>query len=394
MRRYSFISMTLFLAALLASGCTPAQTEGDADHDHHHHEHEEGAPIEVSQKQMDAVGIEVGKMEERVMSASITATGTLELPATGMATVSAVYPGVVRKICVAEGSKVKKGAVVAYVEAPEINALRNERQLALREVEAAEREVARQQALSSQGAGVRKNLDRAQSDLQMARTRLEGVNARMRDFGVAESGSGSMYAVRADISGTVTEIPATIGSYADMQTPIAKIVDLNGMYCRLSLPEKDVAAVTPGVEVELALVSNPDCRFAGKVQEITPVVGAESRMVGVRVELSGLTGDERVYPGMMVSASIGAAGEKVEALPEGAVVSAGGKNFIFVLSGTEEEDGETMQLFEKREVAAGMRSGGYVQVTPLEPLAEDADVVTKGAFFLNSMSTEHGEHNH
>lgn len=394
MRRLNFVYILLGVLLCACGSAGSHEGEEGEEHGHGHGHNEESFELELTQAQMDAVGIRMGSMEQREMADMFSAPGTLEVDPGSLSVVTSRLPGTVSRITVVEGQRVSAGQTVAVVESPELLSLRQEYELARQEVETARMEFERQQALASQGAGIRKNLDIARAALSRAELTAQGIMARIKSCGATADGSGASLAVKADISGVVTSVSAEIGSYADMQLPLATIANTDALFCRLNVLEKDVARLAVGMGVEMRLTNNPDVSFSGKVADVTPLLDATSRTVPVRVALGADRPASGLVPGMAVNAALSLGGERHDALPEGAVVSSGGKSYIFVLEDKHEEEGQTAYHFEKREVMAGTPSGGYVPVTPMQPLEGDALIVVEGAFYLNSMASDHGEHSH
>lgn len=388
-----FLLPLLFLGALfLAASCTSGGSGGSEAEEEEHH-HAEGSDVELSRRQMDAVGITTGHIELRRMGATVTANGSLAVNAADESAVTPKISGTIARICVREGQKVGRGQTIALVSSPEIATLRQEYLSAHEDLELALREEDRQKRLAEQGAGVRKNLEAASSAARQARIRLKSSEQRLAAYGIKPDGASDEVAVAAPIAGTVTKIMATTGGYADPLGAIATVVNTSATFAVVNIMEKDLAAVKPGQHVTLTLTNSPQTHLEGRVEAITPALDPATHIIPVRVGISGHP-EATLIPGMAVSAEIMVSDMEVEALPEGAVVAAGGKHYIFVLEGEHEEDGEKMSVFEKREVICGDKSAGYVAVTPVEPLEEDAVVVTAGAFYLNSMTTDHGEHSH
>ena len=79
-------------------------------------EHSEG--IELTEEQMKAVGIEIGKIEQKNLSSVIKASGQLEVPPQNKADVTSLIGGVIKRIFILEGNYVKKGQTVAMIENP------------------------------------------------------------------------------------------------------------------------------------------------------------------------------------------------------------------------------------------------------------------------------------
>lgn len=388
-----FIGLALTLTVV---SCNRAVGEGDGEESHEVH----GDEVTLSQAQMDAVGIKLGRMEPREMGELLSTTGSLEVSAANEAVITPRLSGKITRILVEPGKRVAAGQTVAYVEVPEIAVLRQDYRIALEEMAGARKEYERQQALSEQGAGVRKNLEAARSALSVAELKADGYRNRLLTYGASLDSESSTIAVKADISGTVVSVDGVTGDYTDPQTPLARIVDTDAVYCLLNVVEKDISLIKKGMDVEIRLTNNPSCRFGGKVADVNPVVDSSTRLIPVKVTLSGERPDCTLIPGMAVGAVIKAGTAMVSSLPEEAVVGKAGRSYIFVLEDEEEEDhdheGEKEEEyhFRKVEVVTGDRSMGYVAVTPVEPLDPDASIVVAGAFYLNSMSTEHGEHNH
>src|SRR5690606_24528688 len=87
-------------------------------------EHSEA--IELTEEQMKAVGIEIGKIELKNLSSVIKASGQLEVPPQNKADVTSLIGGVTKSIFVLEGNYVKKGQTVAMIENPEFIKLQQE----------------------------------------------------------------------------------------------------------------------------------------------------------------------------------------------------------------------------------------------------------------------------
>ena len=397
MKRVLTILPAMFLL-IFSTGCgynsNSSAGEETASHEEGHDEHE-SEEVELTQAQMDAVGIRLGNMEKRDIADEILATGILEVSARDEAVVTPRLAGLLKRLDVVEGQRVQAGEILGYMESPEILIMHQEYRTTQADMETARTELERQEALASQGAGIKKNLDNARAAFTRAEMQAEQIRGRMKSYGVekeALSGTTS-YPLRAETGGVVTGIDASPGSFVDNQTPVVRIVKTDDVYCMISLQERYANSVAPGAEVEMQLTNSPGATFTGVIADITPMLDPSTRTVPVRVKITD-SKDLKLIPGMAVSGRILADGLTTDVLPEEAVVRSGGRYFIFVLEDRHEEDGEMAYHFKKSEVVCGSTSSGYVAVTPMSPIGEDEEIVTAGAFYLNSMSTEHGEHSH
>ncbi|HEX7755420.1 MAG TPA: hypothetical protein VF421_08755, partial [Niabella sp.] len=94
------------------------------------------------------------------------------------------------------------------------------------------------------------------------------------------------------------------------------------------------------------------------------------------------------------------------AVPDDAVVNADGKYYIFMVTdkepeahqdekkGSYKEKPAKIRNFEKIEIVKGVSDMGYTAITPVSTLPKTAEIVTKGAFFINAKLSNTGEHDH
>lgn len=399
MKKTIYALMILSFAALW-SGCKSSdkrETTHKAD-SHHHEEREEGDALELSQQQIEAVDIQFGELSYLSLGNIIKATGTLAVDAQNEAVVSPLVPGVVKSLLVKVGDHVSQGTVIAYTENLDAIGLQQDYLLAKEEEALARKELQRQEVLAKEGAGVRKNLEQAQSALQMASTKVAGLAQQLASRGInaASVKVGGMVtetAVTSSMAGVVSEVMASPGSYADLQSPIIKVVNNGALYCSLNIFEKDIPEVRAGQKVELYLTNRPDATFEGRVTGLTDVMNLDTKSIAARVQIiSGNT--SLLVPGMSVTGNILADTTETEALPDEAIVTAEGKSYVFAVEGTENEDGKLMTHFRKMEVVTGTREHGYTQVKFIDTPAPGTRFVVKNAFYLGSMTSEHGEHSH
>ena len=78
-------------------------------------------------------------------------------------------------------------------------------------------------------------------------------------------------------------------------------------------------------------------------------------------------------------------------MPDDAIVNANGKQYVFVLDKRHKEGNDVKFQFKQVEVVAGVSELGYTQVDFVTPISKDATVVTSNAFYIASMTADHGE---
>lgn len=381
-------------ATLLAVGAFTYFQRPESDgHDHEEHEESDSFDdIPLTQQQVSTAELRMSEVQTRELDATLRVTGTLVLRPQSMADVSSLMGGVVRSILVSEGQRVSKGQVVATVENTSVVTLQREYFTALRESEAARAELTRQQTLAKAGAGVAKNLQQVETAACIADASLTGIGQQLRQMGISPksvaSGSfATVFPLRAPISGTVSRISASIGSYADMQSPLLAIRDNSAMECDLNVFEKDVAKVAVGDRVELLLANQPGRVLRGRVYGMNQYFNDAAKSVAVHVRLDAAP-RQGLIDGMYVSGTIATGRQKCRALPSQAIVSTEGKSYIFALNG-KPRGGK--YSFSRHEVTTGVTSDGFTEVDLCEHIRPDSRIVTDNVYYLASLTGEHAD---
>lgn len=382
-----------------------AKQTGQEAHAHEEHEHEEEVDfdhIPLTEKQVNAVDLKMGMAQNREMDATISAKGALVLRAQNMGEVASLMGGVVKAIYVKEGQLVKKGQVVATVENTDVVSLQREYFTAYKESELAKVDMERQLLLSKQGAGVKRTLQQAQKDYQVAHANLLGIGRQLAQMGISTSAVAkgkftTAFPLHAPISGVVSQLTASLGSYADMQTPLMKIRNIQAVECDLNVFEKDLAKVKVGNRVTFSLTNQPGIKLSGTVYGMNQYFNDGSKSVAVHVKMDDASlkmsriNHVKLFDGMYVSGQIATGSQRCLALPSQAIVSTDGKQYVFALNG-EPKKGE--YSFSRHEVTTGVTGGGFTEVKLCDHLKAGKKIVTDNAFYLASLTGEHGEHAH
>lgn len=389
------IILIVAVTAVSLAAFTFFSKESGAEAHANQEEHEEEVDfdnIPLSQKQVDAADLKMGEAQQRKMDATIDATGQLVLRAQSLGEVSSLMGGIVKSIYVKEGQQVSRGQVVAMVENTDVVGLQREYYTAVKESELTKAEMYRQKTLAQSGAGVKKNLQQAEKDYQVAHANLTGIARQLAQMGisaaaVAKGKFTSSFPLRAPISGTVSQVTASLGSYADMQTPLMKIRNNQAVECDLNVFEKDLQKVKAGNRVWLSLVNQPGVKLMGTVYGMNQYFNDGTKSVAVHVKLSPTHG-ARLFDGMYVGGKIATGSQDCQAVPSKAIVSADGKQYVFALNGTPKK-GE--YSFSRHEVTVGVSDGKYTEVQLCKHIKRGQKIVTDNAFYLASLTGDHGE---
>ncbi len=320
-----------------------------------------------------AADIKTEPAATRVLARSIKAAGELEFNRRRLVHLTARTPGRVERVLVVRGDRVREGQVLAEIYSPDHLTLQAEYILI------AER--AKRHAGDPAEAGPA----RALLDSARERLLLLGASPAEVDGLGASPVPRPLLSVRATLSGTVLESSVLSGDQVELGTNLFRLADLSTLWAYLHVQEKDLAAVRAGTEVSLKTQAYPGEEFRGRLVLIGDVVDAGTRTIEGRVEVPNPSG--KLKPGMYVDASVAAAeGRSALVIPESALQDDDGQAVVFVKTGE--------RTFTRREVEAGERLAGYVEI--VKGLTEGETIVTSGSFLLKSeiykggLEDEHG----
>ncbi|TCC87993.1 efflux RND transporter periplasmic adaptor subunit [Pedobacter frigiditerrae] len=389
---------------------TAAEKTGTESKNEEAHEEEAPTIATLSEEQIKTVGITYGSVEQKQLTATIKANGNLRVPNNNKANATSLYGGVVKTINIQVGSFVKKGQVVATITNPQFIQLQEEYLNIGNKITYADQEVQRQKELNAGNAGALKNLQIATAELNTLRTRKASLHQQLQLMGINPSGisNGNLKAalvVVSPISGTVSDVFSKIGSYVDVSSPVAEIVDNGQLHLDLNVFEKDLPMLKVGQTIHFTLTNNPTVEYDALVFSIGSAFENESKTIPVHCTVKG--NKSGLIDGMNITGFVSINNVTTSAVPNDAIVESEGKTFLFVVTdkkaeehheeGEQEHKDEKEPVgninFEKVEVIRGVSNLGYTAITFVIEIPKGARIVTKGAFFINAKLTNtEGDH--
>ncbi|MBS1527508.1 MAG: efflux RND transporter periplasmic adaptor subunit [Bacteroidetes bacterium] len=364
--------------------------------------------ITISRSQLDAVGIQLGYLEQKNLKSVVKASGQLEVPPQNKAEVTLLMGGVVNQVFVLEGQHVNKGQKLAAIENNQLIQLQQDYMAAQSSLMYATKEYERQKELNEANAGTGKVYQQSQSALQTEQAKVAALSRQLRQVGVSpESASHGRFItqipVYAPISGTIGKIVIQTGSYAEPARPLMNIIDNSKVHCDLVVYEKDLFKVKAGQHVYFTLTNQNNREITGKIYGVNQSFENESKAIIAHAVIEQAA-KSNLIQGMYVSALIDVGQQLATAVPTEAVIKTGGKEYIYYLVKVMEKDkDETAKdkddkpkpgrkyVFEKAEVVTGVTDLGYTEVRLVTSLPKDVKIVTKGAFYILSSESATGE---
>lgn len=398
MKKYLLIAL-LIPGLLLAVACNEQKNNPakEAEGANAKDDHADEQTTTLTADQIKSIGIGFGAIEQKQLTRSLKTTGMLRVPNQNKATINSVYSGVVKTLLVQPGDIVRKGQTIASIANPEFVQVQSNYLSVDAKIGLAELEVTRQKELNAGNAGALKNLQAAETELRTLRTAKSTYEQQIRLMGInpATLSNGkliSVLSITSPISGVVSSVKVEMGSFIDLSTPIAEIVDNSQLHLDLFVYEKDLPKLKENQLIHFTLTNNPGREYDAQIYSLGSSFEGESKAVTVHAKVQGdKTG---LIDGMNITAVISLEKNTVPAVPTESIVTMQGQDYIFMSVADTHGHEEKETSFEMIPVARGTTDVGYTEITPLKEVPASAIIVTRGAFFIMAKFMNAGGHEH
>lgn len=305
-----------------------------------------GATEEVAKDEDPEIAVEVSRVERQAIASIYATSATLR--ADKRATVIARTAGVVERLRVEEGDRVRKGQALAVLERDE-QEIAWEAAVTTRDTRARESE--RAEKLSSQGLlseeeaeTKRRAAEEARQDAALAKLRLDRT------------------IIRAPFDGRILVRHLDVGATVANGTAVYDLADLDPLYADVAVPERHVARLAAGQSVRLS-ADALEMIVEGRIERIGHEVDAATATVKVVVAVPP---HEGLRPGAFVRVEIVTDSHpKAIVVPRSTLVAEGRHWYLFRVR----DDGEHV---DRLEVALGYEERELVELLGLIPASGDA----------------------
>ena len=266
--------------------------------------------------------------------------------------------GRITKIYVEEGDHVRKGQVLAHIDAEIINTDKETAQAAL---DNAIRDEARYASSFKTGGVTQQQLDQAKLATRNARLRLQSSARRVSDANI-----------KSPIDGIVNKKYIETGAFVTAQgTQLFELVDVSRLKLKVNVNEGQVANLKTGETVQIKSNVFPSDNFSGK---ITFIAAKADETLNFPIEIEVENNHKNTIKAGMYGTAIFKfpAQAATITIPRGSFVGSVSSNEVFVLG-----EGNTAK---QRKVVAGRIIGDQVEI--LDGLKEGETVIISGQINL------------
>ena len=247
--------------------------------------------------------------------------------------------GTVDEVLVREGQKVKKGDILARIEAEDYR-IAVERARAAYNLAKAEYD--RDKAIFAKGVIPVAELETNKTGMETAKADLDNAELQL-----------SRCTITAPMDGIVRKIDAKVGLQLAVGDPLAEILEIDRLKAVVGIPESEVSAVRGLDSVDIKLQALEDRTITGKVHFLSSSPETVARLFRLELAIDNLNGE--ILPGMFIRADVV---KKIVpdavVIPFYSVISRNNEQYVFI-----EKNG----VVEKKSVKLGIMEKWLVQVT-------------------------------
>jgi HlyD family secretion protein len=205
---------------------------------------------------------------------------------------------------------------------------------------------------------------RYQAAVEEVRNRQALLEERRSDLALARQQLDDTV-LRAPIDGAVQERRASAGEYLAAGAPVATVVRVHPLRLRVAVPEREVTGIRVGQPVGVRVEGDPG-EHAGRVARLSPVIQEQSRTLMVEAEVANPEG--RLRPGTFARAEIVVeAGRSAVLVPASAIVTFAGVEKVIGVEGgkaVEKPVRTGRRIGDRVEIVEGLAAGVPVVVEP------------------------------
>jgi membrane fusion protein (multidrug efflux system) len=268
--------------------------------------------------------------------------------------------GYLKKIYVDEGDTVRKGQLLAEIDAPDIV---QEYRKAKADADLKEVTLKRNTELLKEQVISQQEFDTLQADTEEAQAKLQNAAANISYTRITAPFAGSI-ARRFKYPGDLI----TSGTKGG-ETPIFLIVNEDALRVAINVPQSELSSIQLGHVADVHVDAAPGQVFEGKVARLDALMDEATKTQRVLIELKG---DPRIHAGMFASVTLHTESrDHALTLPKEAIVEHEGRSYAYVF-----RSGQA----HRSPVTLGMSDGSSVEI--VQGVSPDDKVLLTGGVAL------------
>jgi len=333
--------------------------------------------VTLTSAQIKNATIQIGNLEKREISTTLTLNGKIDVPPQNMISVSTPFGGFLKSTKLLPGMHVKKGEVIASMEDQQYIQLQQDYLTAKSKLIYTENEYNRQKELNQSKASSDKVFQQTELEFKTQKISVNALSEKLRLINLnpeslTESNLSRSINVYSTIDGFVSKVNVNIGKYVNPSDVLFELINPEDIHLNLKVFEKDLEKLFIGQKLLTFNNNQPDKKYPCSIILISQDLSAD-RSADVHCHFEDY--DKTLFPGMYMNAEVQLKLSNVFAINEDAIVNYEGKDYIFISTG--------VQQYNMKEVKKGSSDNSYTEVNAIDGKdISNSIVVKKGAYSL------------
>jgi cobalt-zinc-cadmium efflux system membrane fusion protein len=335
----------------------------------------ESQTVTLNDIQVKNAGIAIGKLEKKTLSRILNVNGKIDVPPQNMVSVSVPLGGYLKSTQLLPGMHIRKGEVIAVMEDQQYIQLQQDFLVTQAKLNYTEKEFERQKELNQSKATSDKVFQQAESDYKTQKITLKSLGEKLKLIGIqpeklSENTISKSINLYSPIDGYVTHVNVNIGKYTQPSEVLFELVNPADIHLALTIFEKDLDDIFIGQKLIAYNNRNPEKKHVCEIILVGKNLTAD-RNAEVHCHFDKY--DETLIPGMFMNAEINLKSIDTDVLPDDAIVSFEGHQYVFAQDKTNQ--------FTLTEVETGSNESGFTQIINASQIIGKS-IVVKGAYTL------------
>ena len=331
-----------FLAAILLSSCgsnpkveTGLESSGDSVN-----------KVQLTKEQAAIAQLVLAPIQQGKMKGITHLNGVIDVPPTGIASVSIPMGGYVQDINLIPGTYVKKGALLATVKDPAYVQLQESYLAAKSRLVYLQQDLDRQKSLLTQEAVSKKSYQQLQAEFNTNAIQLKALSEQLKLINIQPENltterMTSLVQLVAPISGYITKVNINRGKYVTPSDVLLEIMDPNDIHAAITIYEKDIASFKVGMKGTVTLTNDPTKKYPVTILAVSQNIN-EDKTGLLHCHFDQIP--KNVLPGMFLTADVFIESNEAVLIPIDAVQRFQGKDYIFIQNKVNEFDAIEIQI--------------------------------------------------
>ena len=333
--------------------------------------------VQLTKEQASLAQLELAPIVQGKMKGMTHLNGVIDVPPTGIASVSIPMGGYIQDINLIPGTFVKKGQVLATVKDPAYVQLQENYLSTKAKLSYLQQDLDRQKALLTQEAVSKKSFQQLQADFNTNAIQLKALSEQLKLINIQPESlttekMSSLVQLVAPIAGYISKVNINRGKYVTPSDILLEIINPNDIHAAITIYEKDIANFKIGNKGTVTLTQDPSKKYPVSVLAVAHNIN-EDKTGLLHCHFEKIPAN--VLPGMFLTADIIVETNEAVLIPIASVQRFQGKDFIFLQSAT--------NTYEAIEIQVSQSNEAFVTVTNADAIAWiGKQIVVKNAFSL------------